>query len=258
MGRLAPAAGGTVVTALVADALTKNFGGVTALAGVSLEIGPGERRVLLGPNGAGKTTLFHTISGSIMPSSGRVLLFGRDITRLRPDLRARLGLARTFQITNLFPQLTVLDSVLLAIGGASGLRFQLLRPMSSYRGMYDRARSLLDQWGLDGNANRVVRNLSYGEQRQLELVLALAGEPRLLLLDEPTAGLSPAETARVVEMVQALPRDMTIVMIEHDMDVAFELADRIAVMHQGRLIAEGDEAAIRANAQVTEIYLGAE
>ncbi len=246
------------MTALAVDHLAKNFGGVTALAGVSLEIGVGERRVLLGPNGAGKTTLFHAISGNVMPSSGRIRLFGQDITLLKPDRRARLGLARTFQITNLFARLTALDSVLLAIGGAHGHPLQLLRPMSSDRGLYDRAHGLLEQWGLAETARRIVRNLSYGEQRLLELVLALAGEPRLLLLDEPTAGLSPAETARVVAMVQLLPRDMTILIIEHDMDVAFELADRIAVMHQGRLIAEGDEAAIRANRQVTEIYLGAE
>jgi len=246
------------MTALAVYDLTKHFGGVTALAGVSLEIDIGERRVLLGPNGAGKTTLFHAVSGNIMPSSGRISLFGEDITRLKPDRRARLGLARTFQITNLFPRLTVLDSVLLAVGGAKGRPLQLIRPMSSYRARYDEAYRLLDQWGLAGTGRRVVRNLSYGEQRQLELVLALAGEPRLLLLDEPTAGLSPAETSRVVAMVQQLPRDMTILIIEHDMDVAFELADRIAVMHQGRLIAEGDEAAIRANRQVSEIYLGAE
>jgi branched-chain amino acid transport system ATP-binding protein len=246
------------MTALAVDDLAKHFGGVTALAGVSLEIGIGERRVLLGPNGAGKTTLFHAISGNVMPSSGRVSLFGQDITRMKPDRRARLGLARTFQVTNLFPRLTVLDSVLLAVGGAKGRSLQLLRPLSSYRGLYEQAHRLLDQWGLAGTARRIVRNLSYGEQRQLELVLALAGAPRVLLLDEPTAGLSPAETARVVAMVQLLPRDMTIVIIEHDMDVAFELADRIAVMHLGRLIAEGDEAAIRANPQVTEIYLGAE
>jgi branched-chain amino acid transport system ATP-binding protein len=246
------------MTALAVTDLAKNFGGVAALAGVSLEIGIGERRVLLGPNGAGKTTLFHAISGSVMPSSGRISLFGQDITRLRPDQRARLGLARTFQITNLFPRLTVLDSVLLAVGGAKGRPLRLLRPMSSYRSLYDDAHHVLEQWGMAQTARRIVRNLSYGEQRQLELVLALAGEPRLLLLDEPTAGLSPAETSSVVAMVQQLPRDMTILMIEHDMDVAFELADRIAVMHQGRLIAEGDEAAIRANPQVTEIYLGAE
>jgi len=246
------------VTALSVTDLCRNFGGITALAGVSLDIEIGERRVLLGPNGAGKTTLFHAISGNVMPSSGRISLFGRDITRLRPDRRARLGLARTFQITNLFLRMTVLDSVLLAVGGENGRPLQLLWPMSSYRHRYEEAYRLLEQWGLARTARQVVRNLSYGEQRQLELVLALAGAPKLLLLDEPTAGLSPAETGRVVEMVQQLPRDMTLLMIEHDMDVAFELADRIAVMHQGRLIAEGDEAAIRANPQVTEIYLGAE
>ena len=246
------------MSALAVENVSKSFGGVAALAGISLEVSEGERRVLLGPNGAGKTTLFHTISGNVMPSGGRIALFGTDITHLRPDRRARLGLARTFQITNLFPRLTVLDSVLLALGGAAGNNLQLLETMSRQRRKSEEAHRLLDQWGLAGTAPRVVRNLSYGEQRQLELVLAIAGAPRLLLLDEPTAGLSPAETARVVQMVQQLPRDMTILMIEHDMDVAFELADRIAVMHQGRLIAEGDEASIRANKQVTDIYLGAE
>jgi branched-chain amino acid transport system ATP-binding protein len=246
------------MTALAVEGVSKNYGGVAALADVSLEMGEGERRVLLGPNGAGKTTLFHTISGSVLPSAGRIVLFGHDITRLKPDRRARLGLARTFQITNLFPRLTVFDSVLLALNGTRGSVSDLVRPMSSYRGMHEEASRLLEQWGLAGTGRRVVRNLSYGEQRQLEIVLAIAGEPRLLLLDEPTAGLSPAETSRVVAMVQQLSRDMTILMIEHDMDVAFELADHITVMHQGRLIADGDQAAIRANRQVTEIYLGTE
>ncbi|MGH6672256.1 MAG: ABC transporter ATP-binding protein [Xanthobacteraceae bacterium] len=246
------------MTALTVDNVSKNFGGVAAVSDMSLELAEGERRVLLGPNGAGKTTLFHTISGNVMPSAGRITLFGADITRLRPDRRARLGLARTFQITNLFPRLTVLDSVLLALDGASGRGMQLIGPLSGDRGGDAEAHRLLDRWGLAGSAPRIVRTLSYGEQRQLEIALALAGKPRLLLLDEPTAGLSAAETRRVVAMVHALPRDMAILMIEHDMDVAFELADRIAVMHQGRLIAEGDEAAIRANNRVTEIYLGTE
>ena len=246
------------MTALAVDSVSRNFGGVAALSGVSLGIAVGERRVLLGPNGAGKTTLFHTISGNVAPSAGRIVLFGDDITRLRPDQRARLGLARTFQITNLFPRLTVLDSVLLALDGASGRGMRLVGPLSRDRDMDAHAYRLLERWGLAEAAPRIVRALSYGEQRQLEIALALAGKPRLLLLDEPTAGLSPAETRRVVAMVHELPRDMTIVMIEHDMDVAFELADRIAVMHQGRLIAEGDQAAIRANQQVTDIYLGAE
>jgi len=246
------------MTALVVEDVSKNFGGVAALSNISLGIEPGERRVLLGPNGAGKTTLFHSISGNVVPSAGRIILFGADITRLRPDRRARLGLARTFQITNLFPRLTVLDSVLLALDGASGRGMQLLSLTANDRDRDGQARALLDRWGLAEAAPRIVRTLSYGEQRQLEIALALAGRPRLLLLDEPTAGLSPAETRRVVTMVHALPRDMTILMIEHDMDVAFELADRIAVMHQGRLIAEGDQAAIRANSQVTDIYLGAD
>jgi len=246
------------MTALVVEDVSKNFGGVAALSNISLGIEPGERRVLLGPNGAGKTTLFHSISGNVVPSAGRIILFGADITRLRPDRRARLGLARTFQITNLFPRLTVLDSVLLALDGASGRGMQLLSLTANDRDRDGQARALLDRWGLAEAAPRIVRTLSYGEQRQLEIALALAGRPRLLLLDEPTAGLSPAETRRVVTMVHALPRDMTILMIEHDMDVAFELADRIAVMHQGRLIAEGDQAAIRANGQVTDIYLGAD
>jgi len=214
--------------------------------------------VLLGPNGAGKTTLFHAISGSLAPSAGRVEFFGHDITQLRPDRRARLGLARTFQITNLFPRLSVFDSVLLAVAGAQGHKLEIFPPPSRRRQLREEAGRLLAAWGFADIAPRVVRTLSYGEQRQLELVLALAVRPRLLLLDEPTAGLSPAETSRVVAMIERLPRDMTILMIEHDMDVAFELADRIAVMHQGRLIAEGDEAEIRANGQVAEIYLGTE
>ena len=247
------------MTALTIDNVSKNFGGVAALSGVSLDIESGERRVLLGPNGAGKTTLFHTISGNVAPSAGRIALFGDDITRLRPDRRAQLGLARTFQITNLFPRLTVLDSVLLALDGASGGGMRLIAfAVERDRDMDAQAHGLLDRWGLAEASSRIVRTLSYGEQRQLEIALALAGKPRLLLLDEPTAGLSPAETRRVVAMVHELPRDMTIVMIEHDMDVAFELADRIAVMHLGRLIAEGDQAAIRSNQQVTDIYLGAE
>ncbi|MDB5533866.1 MAG: Amino acid/amide transporter ATP-binding protein 1, family [Hyphomicrobiales bacterium] len=244
--------------ALAVDDVTKSFGGVRALTGVTLSLNAGERLVLLGPNGAGKTTLFHTISGNIIASSGRIRLFGDDITQLPPDARARLGLARTFQITNLFAQLTVLENILLAVCGAEKLTFKFVRPLSGYDDIQKRARALLEEWNLAEAGDQLVRNLSYGEQRQVEVVMALSGAPRILLLDEPTAGLSPAETLRVVEMVRMLPRDMTIVMIEHDMDVAFEVADRIAVMHQGRVIAEGDEAAIRGNQQVSDIYLGVE
>ena len=244
--------------ALAIEDVAKNFGGVCALRGVTLSLEAGKRLVLLGPNGAGKTTLFHTISGNIIASSGRIALFGEDITRLSPDARARRGLARTFQITNLLVNLTVIENILLAICGARELTFRFMRPLSGYRDIKARALALLEEWNLASVADQVVRNLSYGEQRQVEVVMALSGEPRILLLDEPTAGLSPAETLRVVEMVRKLPRDMTILMIEHDMDVAFEVADWIAVMHQGQLIAEGDETAIRANKQVSDIYLGLE
>lgn len=246
------------MTALAVRDLSKGFGGVQALEGVTFTVERGERRVVIGPNGAGKTTLFHAISGTLFPSSGTIVLFDSEITRLAPYARARLGLARTFQITNLFPGLSVLENVLLAVQRTRGGGIGLLRPMTAHRNLIERAERLLDEWGLSGSARRLVRHLSYGEQRQIELILALAGSPRVLLLDEPTAGLSPAETARVVAMVRGLPREITILMIEHDMDVAFQLADRITVLHQGRLIAEGDRETIRTHPQVSEIYLGVE
>jgi branched-chain amino acid transport system ATP-binding protein len=244
------------MAALEVNRLSKRFGGVDAVVDVTLAVEEGERRMLIGPNGAGKTTLFHCIAGTQLPSAGTVTLLGGDITRLPPYARARAGLARTFQITNLFPTLTVEENLLLAVAATE--KVGLIRPMRAYRSLYERAARLLEQWGLAEKPQRPVRQLSYGEQRQLELALALAGAPRLLLLDEPTAGLSAAETARVVAMVRALPREITLLMIEHDMDVAFELADRITVLHQGRIVAEGDARAIRANPQVSEIYLGVE
>ena len=246
------------MSALTVRNLTKTFGGVAALSRVSFSVEPSERRALIGPNGAGKTTLFHSIAGTHLPSSGSVTLFGEDITWLPPHARARAGLARTFQITNLFPRLTVLENVLLAVAAASDIGPALIKPMSAYPALFERAQQLLTNWGLAGRSSGHVANLSYGEQRQLELAMALAGSPKVLLLDEPTAGLSADESKKVVTRIRGLPRDMTILMIEHDMDVAFELADSISVLHQGRVIAEGDQHAIRANPQVTEIYLGVE
>src|SRR5438094_5443735 len=238
--------------------VSKAFDGLRALDGVSLAVTAGERRAIIGPNGAGKTTLFGLISGETRAAEGRITLFGRDVTRLAPHRRAALGLARTYQITNLFPRLTALENCLLAVQALTSAKLHLHRALSSYTDHFTRARSVLEAVGLEGKEDEVVRNLSHGEQRQLELALALAGSPKLLLLDEPTAGLSAAETARVVAMVRKLPRDITLLMIEHDMDVAFELADRISVLHQGRLVAEGDRQAIQANPQVAEIYLGVE
>lgn len=238
--------------------LSKSFGGVQALDGVTFSVERGERRAVIGPNGAGKTTLFHAIAGTFLPSSGTIALFDREIARLPPHARARLGLARTFQITNLFPHLTLLENVLLAVQASDGGGFGLLRPMTARRHLFEKAERLLDEWGLAASARRLVMHLSYGDQRQVELILALAGSPRVLLLDEPMAGLAPAETAQVVAMIGRLPREITILMIEHDMDVAFEFADRITVLHQGRLIADGNGETIRNDSQVSEIYLGVE
>jgi branched-chain amino acid transport system ATP-binding protein len=244
------------VIALEVDRLAHQFGGLRALDGVSLQAAVGERLVILGPNGAGKTTLFNLVTGLLRPTAGRIRLFEHDVTTLAPYRRARLGLGRTFQITTLFPRLTVLDNVLLAVQGADGARFTLHRPLESFPHIYAQAETLLATWGLADRRDVPAQRLSYGEQRQVELLLALAGAPRVLLLDEPTAGLSPAETASVAAMVGRLPRDLTLLLIEHDMDVALHLADRVIVLHQGRVLAEGDRDQIRRDARVAEIYLG--
>jgi branched-chain amino acid transport system ATP-binding protein len=246
------------VTALAVRDVSRNFGGVQALSNISFEVAPGERRLIIGPNGAGKTTLFNLLSGTVAVSDGKVMLFGRDITNLPPYERARMGLARTFQITNLFPRLTVLENLMLALQAADKCAFSMLARMQANRPLFQNAESLLQEWGLTAIAGRAAREISYGEQRQIDLILAIATRPKVLLLDEPTAGLSAAEVVRVVGMVRSLPKDMTILMIEHDMDVAFALADRITVLHQGHLIAEGGVAAIRNDPHVSAVYLGAD
>ena len=246
------------MSALVIDAVSRNFGGVQALTDVSFTVAPGQRRLIIGPNGAGKTTLFNMLSGAFPVSSGRVTMFGREITNLPANERAELGLARTFQITNLFPNLTVTENLLLALQAKDDKAFSMFSSMRANRGLFERAQTLLEKWGIADIAERPAREISYGQQRQVDLILAMACEPKVLLLDEPTAGLSAAEVVRVVGMIGALPKDMTVLMIEHDMDVAFDLADRIAVLHQGRLLAEGTPDEIRGHPQVTEIYLGAD
>jgi branched-chain amino acid transport system ATP-binding protein len=246
------------MSALVVSDVSRNFGGVQALSNVSFEVARGERRLIIGPNGAGKTTLFNLLSGVLAVSDGKVMLFDRDITNLPPYERAHMGLARTFQITNLFPRLSVLENILLALQAADKSAFSMLTWMRANRPLFHNAESLLQEWGLAAIAGRAAREISYGEQRQIDLILAMAMRPKVLLLDEPTAGLSAAEVVRVVGMVRSLPKDMTILMIEHDMDVAFALADRITVLHQGRLIAEGGVATIRNDPHVSAIYLGAD
>jgi branched-chain amino acid transport system ATP-binding protein len=246
------------VNALVVEELSRNFGGLRALSNISLAIEPGEHRLIIGPNGAGKTTLFNILSGALTASGGKVALFDRDITRLAPHERARMGLARTFQITNVFPRLTVLENVLLALQAADGSAFCLHRRMRDNQSLFAQANAFLERWNLHAIAARPAKSISYGEQRLLDLILAMAMQPKVLLLDEPTAGLSAAEVVRVVGLIRSLPKEITIAMIEHDMDVAFDLADRITVLHQGCVIAEGGVDAIRNNPQVAEIYLGAD
>ena len=244
-------------TALSLTALSKEFGGLRAVDAVSLAVGAGERRAIIGPNGAGKTTLFSLISGETRPSDGRIVLFGRDVTRFSPHRRAGLGLARTYQITNLFPRLTALENCLLAVQALTPAKFHLHRGLRRYPAFFERARGVLTAVGLADKEGEPVRNLSHGEQRQLEIALALAGAPRLLLLDEPTAGLSPAESHAMTALLKNLDPAITLLVIEHDMDVAFALTDRITVLHYGRVVADGLAHEVKANALVQEIYLGA-
>jgi len=246
----------TPVPALNVQGLSKAFGGLKAVAGVGLSVTPGERRALIGPNGAGKTTLFNLISGDLPPTAGRIALFGRDVTHLPPDRRAALGLARTYQITNLFPSLTVLDNLLLAVQALERTKLVMFRPVTSYTHLYGRARATLESVGLGEKEAEFVKNLSHGEQRQMEIAMALAARPRLLLLDEPTAGLSPAESRMMTELLKRLNSGITLIVIEHDMDVAFALTDRVTVLHNGSVVADGTGDEVKTNPLVREIYLG--
>jgi branched-chain amino acid transport system ATP-binding protein len=242
--------------ALSLTGLSKEFGGLRAVDGVSLTVSAGERRAIIGPNGAGKTTLFSLISGEARPTGGRIALFGHDVTRYPPHRRAELGLARTYQITNLFPRLTALENCLLAAQALTSAKFHVHRAIARYPAFYDRARYLLDAVGLADKEGEAARNLSHGEQRQLEIALALAGSPKLLLLDEPTAGLSPAESHAMTALLKNLDPTITVLVIEHDMDVAFALTERITVLHYGKVVADGLAHEVKANALVQEIYLG--
>jgi branched-chain amino acid transport system ATP-binding protein len=217
---------------------------------------PGERRAVIGPNGAGKTTLFNLIAGELAPTGGSVELFGRDATRLPPHRRAALGIGRTYQITNVFMELTVAENVGLAALGLDARKFRLLGSWPDDADFRTRLESALRTSGLEGRADDLCRNLSYGEQRQLELAMALAQQPRLLLLDEPAAGLSAAERQVIVRLVASLPRELSLVVIEHDMDLVLSLVDSVTCLHYGQVVATGDPASIRDHPLVQEVYLG--
>lgn len=243
---------------LFVDDVTVEFGGVTALDGVSLEVGTGERWAVIGPNGAGKTTLFRAIMGEVYPTFGRVHLFGSDVSHVPPHRKAQKGLGRTFQITNLFQALTVEENLVIAAQARTRSRFVSWRPRRVRGWIDERISSALDQVGLHGHRDRPVSEMSHGEQRQLEIAMALAGEPRLMLLDEPAAGLSAAERRIMRGLISSLPEELPIVLIEHDMNIALELAERVLVLDNGRRIAEGSPEEIRNNQQVQDVYLKSE
>ena len=245
------------MTALVVRRLNKSFGGLRVTANVDLVVEPGERRLVIGPNGAGKTTLFNLITGEIACDSGSIALFGRDITRLASRRRAHLGMARTYQIITLFPHDTILRNVTLALLGLSPLRWNAFFDLDRQRHLSDRARQELAKVGLAGMADRPLAQTSYGERRRVELAMALAQRPKVLLLDEPFAGLSRDERGEVQKLLAAIPREVAIVMIEHNMDVALDFADRITLMYFGEVVVEGTRAEVVADPRTREVYLGA-
>ena len=244
------------MTALVVDSLCKSFGGLHVTSKVNLSVEPGERRLIIGPNGAGKTTLFNLITGELTPDSGSVLLFGRDITRVPSRQRPHLGMARTYQIITLFARDTILHNVTLALLGLSSARWNPLIALSRERHLVDTAHAALAKVGLDHIAERPLSQTSYGERRRVEIAMALAQSPKLLLLDEPFAGLSIDERRDVHDLLMTIPRDVTIVMIEHNMDVALDFAERITVLHYGEVIVEGTRAQVVADPRTREVYLG--
>ncbi|HBM13003.1 MAG TPA: ABC transporter ATP-binding protein [Rhodospirillaceae bacterium] len=241
--------------ALELEAVSRHFGALVALADINLTVKAGERRAVLGSNGAGKTTLFNAITGDFPPTTGRVRLFGEDVTDLPSQERIRRGLRRTYQISLLFNGLSVIDNIYLACRGVSRGRFSLRRPGRSDTAM-ESAETLLLAVHLDDVKDRPVSELSYGQQRQLEIALALAGAPRLILLDEPAAGLSPTERTDLIEILQSLPEHMGFIIIEHDMDVALRVAESVTMMHNGRIFKEGTPDEIENDPEVQELYLG--
>jgi branched-chain amino acid transport system ATP-binding protein len=238
------------------EGLTKRFGGVVASDAIMLDVSPGGLHAIIGPNGAGKTTLIGQLAGEILPDVGRIMFDGADITAQPVHGRSMLGLARSFQVTSLFRDFTALDNVALAVQAHAGHSFHFWRYARNERELREPAQSVLRRVGLEARADTTVARMSHGEQRQLELAMALAARPRLLLLDEPMAGLGPEESSRMVGTLRELKRELTILLIEHDMEAVFALADRISVLVYGRVIASGEPAAIRANAEVRQAYLG--
>jgi branched-chain amino acid transport system ATP-binding protein len=244
------------MSALTITDLNKSFGGLHVTRGVNLNVEPGERRLIIGPNGAGKTTLFNLITGELTPDSGSIALFGQDITKSPSRRRAHLGMARTYQIITLFGRDTIIHNVRLALLGLSPARWNPLSDLTRQSGFTELGHKALDRVALGHLAERPLSQTSYGERRRVEIAMALAQEPKVLLLDEPFAGLSIDERRDVHQCIMAIPRDVTIVMIEHNMDVALEFAERITLLHFGEVIVEGSRAEVVADPRTREVYLG--
>ena len=241
-------------TALRIQNLKKSFGGLPAINDVSLEIAPGERRLIIGPNGAGKTTLFNLITGDLAGEGGKISMFEKDISKLPPHRRVHRGLARTYQIITLFARDTLEHNIALSLLGLSKERWNAFEGFS--KDLYRSSREILQLVGLESLAGRRLSEVSYGDKRRVEIAMALAQKPRVLLLDEPLAGLSREERVTVKQLIGASPRETTVVMIEHDMDTALDLAERITVLHYGRVIVEGTRAEVVADPKTREVYLG--
>ncbi|HEY5378084.1 MAG TPA: ABC transporter ATP-binding protein [Pseudolabrys sp.] len=244
------------MSALTVSGLNKAFGGLRVTRGVNLNVEPGERRLIIGPNGAGKTTLFNLITGELTPDGGSVHLHGQDITRVPSRRRAHLGMARTYQIITLFPHDSIIQNVRLALLGLSPQRWNPFIDLRRQGGFTEQGRKALERVGLGHIADRPLSQTSYGERRRVEIAMALAQEPKVLLLDEPFAGLSIDERRDVHKCLMAIPRDVTIVMIEHNMDVALEFAERITLLHFGEVIVEGNRAEVVKDPRTREVYLG--
>jgi branched-chain amino acid transport system ATP-binding protein len=237
--------------------LNKAFGSLVVTRGLSLDVAKGERHVIIGPNGAGKTSLINQIGGQLVPDSGRILIGDVNVTGLPPEVLVKHGLARTFQKNTLFPRLSLFENVRLGVQARYGSAFDLVTRALRRDDINERTFATLDRMKLRHLAERIVSSLSYGDQRQLEVAIALSGEPKLLLLDEPTSGLSPAETRQMIETIKALPSDIGIMMIEHDMEVVFSIADRITVLYYGEVLASGPPDMVAGDERVREVYLGA-
>ena len=243
---------------LKVQGLVKRFGGLVATDKVSLDIRHGEIHALIGPNGAGKTTLIAQLSGSLASDAGRLGFDGSDISALPQHERVRRGLARSYQITSIFKKFSVLNNVALAVQARSGTSMSFWRPLAAETALFEEAAELVRRVGLGGREHAMAGNLAHGEQRQLEVGLALATQPKLILLDEPMAGMGPEESVRIIELIEKVREEVTVLLVEHDMDAVFRLADRISVLVNGRLIATGEPETIRNNPEVRKAYLGDE